>query len=218
MKKKSLLLLLIAAYSISVTACGGKDNSDKSDKSESSSMISTTQSAAGESTSENSSGASSSDSQPANSVELLDKVWGAYGEDDKFSVSGGDATVANMKGPGKYSMEDSQAVDSALGFPAAEAGKVEDAASLMHMMNANTFTCGAFHIKNENDITELAVAVKDNIMKRQWMCGFPDKLVVIKVDSYIVEAFGEEEIINTFKTNVSKAYPDATVISEEPIL
>lgn len=38
-------------------------------------------------------------------------------------------------------------------------------------------------------------------MGRQWMCGFPDKLVVISVDDYLVSVFGNEELVNTFKTN-----------------
>ena len=42
--------------------------------------------------------------------------------------------------PGNFSMDDADLLDSSLGFPAAEAGKIDGAASLVHMMNLNTFT------------------------------------------------------------------------------
>ena len=51
--------------------------------------------------------------------------------------------------PGNFSMDDADLLDSSLGFPAAEAGKIDGAASLVHMMNLNTFTCGAFHVKRQ---------------------------------------------------------------------
>ena len=126
--------------------------------------------------------------QIADSLELLNTVWNSYADDEKFPVAGGDMSEENMTmgAPGNYSLDDADAIDAALGLPASSLDKIDNAASLVHMMNANTFTCGAFRVKDQNDIPTLASEIKDNIMARQWMCGFPDKLVIISVDSYIV--------------------------------
>ncbi len=152
-------------------------------------------------------------------VSLLTTVWNSYQEDEKFSVIGGDFSEENqnMNGPGKYSLEDGAALDSALGFPANSITKIDDAASLVHMMNANTFTCGAFHVANSNDLTSITTSIKENILNRQWMCGFPDKLVIVSVDDYIVSMFGDTQLIDTFKQKLTTAYSSVEVICEEPI-
>ena len=155
----------------------------------------------------------------ADSLELLNTVWTSYADDEKFSAAGGDMSEENMTmdSPGNYSLDDADAIDAALGLPASSLEKIDNAASLVHMMNANTFTCGAFRVKDQNDISALASEIKDNIMARQWMCGFPDKLVIVSVDSYIVSFFGNEELIDQFKDKLTDVYPTASVISEDPI-
>ena len=89
--------------------------------------------------------------------------------------------------------------------------------ALMHMMNANTFTCGAFHVTKSEDVTAVADSLKENILKRQWMCGFPDKLVVITVDDYVVSAFGNGELIDNFKAKLTAVYKSAVVAHEANI-
>lgn len=153
-------------------------------------------------------------------LDLLTAVWNSYEEDNKFPVAGGDMSEENMTmgAPGKFGLADADALDTTLGLPAASVEKIDDAASLVHMMNANTFTCGVFHLKNSEDIADVSAAIKDNIMQRQWMCGFPDKLVIMTVNDYIISLFGENEIVDTFKTNLTTAYTSAETICDEPIV
>lgn len=153
-------------------------------------------------------------------VELLTKVWNSHKEDEKFAVAGGDMSEENMTmdAPGKFGVEDAASLDVTLGLPEASAGKIDGAASLVHMMNANTFTCGAFHVKNAGDISALAGEIKENIMNREWMCGFPDKLVIAKVDGYIVSFFGMEEIVDTFKAHLTEVYSSAEIICDDPVV
>ena len=89
-----------------------------------------------------------------------------------------------------------------LGLP--ETAAVDEAASLVHMMNANTFTAAAYHATG--DTAELAQQLRDNIMHRQWMCGFPDKLVVAEVGEYVVTVFGANELVDTFMTHLNGIY------------
>lgn len=152
---------------------------------------------------------------------LLTAVWDTYGEDEKIPVmgGGGSETPDYVPGaPGKFATDSPDMLDYSLGLPAASASKIDDAASLIHMMNANTFTCAAFHVAKADDVKAVADSLKENIMQRQWMCGFPDKLIVVTVDDYVVSAFGNEEMINTFKTKLTDAYKSATVVYEEAIL
>ncbi len=230
--KKLSAILLAGVMVFSMAACGPKDNSESSADNSSNVEDSSPESSLPESTSQPESGAPSSDqadsgaessggntSEATGALAILDTIWGSYGDDEKFSAAGGDFSEENnvMDGPGKYSVEDAASLDQMLGLPEASAGKIDDAASLMHMMNANTFTCGAFHVSSADDLTAVADAIRDNIQQRQWMCGFPDKLIVITVDDYVISAFGNEEIIDTFRDKTTAAYSSAVLVHEEPI-
>lgn len=188
--KKFLTLLLAAAMTLSLAACGSKADDN-----------------------------SGNNSQPASALELLNAVWANYSDDDKFPAAGGDFDEANMTedAPGNFSVEDGDALDYSLSFPAADAGKLSDAASLTHMMNANTFTAGAFHVASSSDVDSVVSDLKDNIMNRQWMCGFPDKLVIATLGNYVVSVYGDEELVNTFRDKLQAAYSDAAIAYDEMI-
>ena len=154
-----------------------------------------------------------------NSLDLLTNVWSQYKEEDKFSAMGGDTSEAHltMDGPGTYDVSLVEELDAILGLPTDLASQIDDAASLIHMMNANTFTCGAFHVKDANALNDMTKTLKDHILERQWVCGFPDKLVIITVDQYIVSFFGEASIVETFKTTLTATYSSASIAYEENI-
>ena len=65
--KKFLTLLLAAAMTLSLAACGSKNDGN----------------------------ANGGDSQPADALALLNTVWSSYADDDKFAVVGGDYDEAN---------------------------------------------------------------------------------------------------------------------------
>ncbi len=155
----------------------------------------------------------------ADATELLTNVWGTYSEAELFPIGGGDYENVVMDAPGKYDVSKTEEMDSVLGLPQGSAALIDDAASIMHMMNANTFTCGAFHLAESANKQELADSLKDNIMNRQWMCGFPDTLLIMSVgDEYVVSAFGNAEIMETFKTKLTTQYEVAEVMYEESLV
>ena len=157
---------------------------------------------------------------PASALKLLETVWNSYSDEEKFPAAGGDYSEENMRdgAPGNFGINDADILNSSLGFPADEAGKIDGAASLMHMMNLNTFTCGAFHVKESGDVAALCSALRENILARHWMCGFPDKLVIAAVGDYIVSVYGNEELVDTFAAKLAAAYPSAKTVSDEPIV
>ena len=196
--KKIVTLLLAVAMLLTLVACGNgsKDTTANGEETTASQAV-----------------------ESKDPLTVLQTVWASYGDDEKFAVAGGDMSEENSKmdEPGVFSLENKEELDATLGLSAEAAEKVDSAASLVHMMNANTFTCGAFKVKNAEDVASLAEQLKDNILKRQWMCGFPDKLVVASVDDVVLAFFGKNENIDTFKAKLTAAYASAEVISESPI-
>lgn len=155
----------------------------------------------------------------ADATELLTNVWGTYTEAELFPIGGGDYENVVMDAPGKYDVSKAEEMDSVLGLPQSSAAMIDDAASMMHMMNANTFTCGAYHLTDASKQQAFADALKENIMNRQWMCGFPDTLLIAYVgDEYVVSAFGNAEIMETFKTKLTAQYEAAEVMYEESLV
>jgi len=152
-------------------------------------------------------------------LEILETVWGTYADAEKFPIGGGDSANMTMDVPGEFDVANTEELDAMLGFPAAQAGNIDDAASMMHMMNANTFTGGVYHVTDASQVDVVTAALKENIMNRQWMCGFPDTLVIMVVeDTYVVSFFGNAEIVETFKTKVADSYGNSTIAYEESLV
>ena len=191
--KKKIALLLLTVMAISLVACGEKDTANNND-------------------------AAKDGKQAESALDVLQSTWETYEDENKFAAAGGDSQNMVMDEPGNFDAANTEELNAILGFPADAAGKIDDVASLMHMMNANTFTSGAYHVTNADDVQGVADALKESIMNRQWMCGFPETLIIVKVnDNYLVSAFGNGEIIETFKTKLTGVYADATVVYEESL-
>ena len=156
---------------------------------------------------------------PKSALNLLNTVWNSYKEADKFPAVGGDFSEANTKddAPGKFSISDKDALESDLAVPTDAAEKLSSAASLTHMMNLNTFTAASFKIKDKSDVKDFAKAMKDSLQTRHWLCGFPDKFVIITVDRYVVSVFGAADLVDTFKSKTLKAYSGAKVYCEQSL-
>ena len=188
--KKITSLALALALALTLTACGKKDNT-----------------------------AGSGDSSvPADATALLTAVWDAHSDDEKFPAAGGDYENPVEDAPGAVSIADADNLNYMLTLPVEDAGKIDGAASLSHMMNANTFTAGAFHIANAPDVDAVVSDLKDNIMNRQWMCGFPDKLVILTMGDFVVSCFGAEELVDQFRDTLTSVYSEASVVCDEPLL
>ena len=192
--KKILALLLATVLVFSFAACAKKEGT------ESSSSPSDVQA-----------------NQPKSALEILEKVWSKYSTDEKFPATGGSQKHMKEDKPGKFDVSDAEALDFELGFPKANASEIDDAASLMHMLNQNNFSCGVYHVKDSGNVEALAAKVKENILARQWMCGFPEKLVILSVGDYIVSVFGAGELTDTFVSKLSAEYSSAKQLFDVPI-
>ncbi len=158
-------------------------------------------------------------SKYAESLDVLKEVIKVYKEDQLFAMYGGNQENAVMDEPGKFDISKTEELDVTLGLPQSQTSNIEDAASMVHMMNANVFTGAAYRLKTGINMNDFADAVKSNILAKQWMCGQPDTLIIINVDGrYVITAYGEAEIMQIFKTNALSALSGAQVLTETPIV
>lgn len=189
--KKIMMLVVTAALLFSFGGCG-KNSSSKEEGSES--------------------------VQVKDALEILTNIWNGYDEDQKFPVAGGDYDNISDNAPGKLDVSNTEALRSILIVPEEAASMVDDGASMMHAMNANTFTGGAFHLTEAADRGEFTDALKEAVLNNQWMCGFPEEFIVYGVgDEYVVSAFGKSDTIGYFKEQLLKQYPSAEALVEESL-
>ncbi len=178
--KRILSLMLIAVLALSLLAsCGGNGNGDE------------TKAPAGDTT------------EPVtdapvvlpyeSAVDLANKIWAAIPEDNKFMCGGGDSENMAMNEAGKINVAGEEAAGLLvnIGLPADLVSKVDDAASLMNMMNANQLTMGVYHFTNAEDAKAAVAAIKAEVFAKEWMCGFPEKLVVLTLPgNYVISFYG----------------------------
>ena len=155
---------------------------------------------------------------PASALEILENIWALYGDDEKFFAMGGDFNNPVDNAPGNYSLEDVEMFSYQLYVPAEQVANVDQAASLIHAMNTNTFTSGVFHMVDGADVNAFATAVRENVQSAQWMCGFPEKLIIAVIGGeYVLMAFGINDAMNPFGEKLTAAYPDAVIAYSEAI-
>ena len=155
----------------------------------------------------------------ADAQELLTKVWDTYKEDEKFFAMGGHFESPVDNGPGAYDLSKVEDLEFSYCIPADAVALVDDAATIMHAMNANSFTAAAYHVADPANVQTIIDGVKERTMNNQWMCGFPDVLIVVTIgDEYIVTAFGVEDIMANFQAKLLNVYGDAaTVVVEQSL-
>ena len=148
---------------------------------------------------------------------ILNAIWNTYSDEEKFPAAGGDSEHAVDGAPGSFDASNADSLSYLLTFPADDASLIDSAASLVHMMNLNTFTCGAFHVADANNVARLADDLRTTIQAKRWMCGFPDKLVIVTVGQSVLSVYGNEELVNTFRDKLLASYPTAAAVYDEAI-
>lgn len=188
--KKLIAMLLVLVMVLSMAACGAKDETPVETKPQA--------------------------EVPGSALEILEKVWALYGDDEKFPVMGGDMNNMVDGAPGAYGLEDTESLSYQLLVPADQVANIDEAASLFHGMMLNNFTCGAFHVTGDADA--FAAAMVNAVKNNQWMCGMPETMLVSVVGGeYVVMAFGIHDAMNPFIAKLAEAYPEAVTVANESV-
>ncbi len=196
--KPLIITLLAALLPLTLVACGGTPQSETE-------------------------GATSESPLSYESAEdVLSQVWNAVPQEDRFYVGGGNThnpDTMTEGAPGKFVALSDRDYDDLLGYPAADVSKIDDAASLFHGMNVNNFTCAVFHFADSADVTAMVEPIRKNILARQWVCGSPEKTVIIKLPgNYLMTMWGlGEGAVDTFAAKTLSVIDGATVVAEQNI-
>ena len=146
-------------------------------------------------------------------LEILETVWGQFGEDEKWFVMGGDYDAPVDGAPGAAANVD-WLVNTLL-VPEDQTANVKNAASMVHAMMVNNFACGAFQV--EGDAKAFAEAMHTKISTNPWICGQPEKMVIAVLGDFVVAVYGVNDAVNPFETKLTAAYPTAELVYSEAI-
>ena len=148
---------------------------------------------------------------------VLQNIWNAYGDEEKFAIMGGNPEAGIMDAPGSYDMAYAENLGFQLVIPAEQMSNVTEAATMIHMMNANNFSCGAIKLAEGVDEAAFAQAVRDALQGNQWICGFPETMVIARAGGVLVIAFGVNDAMTPFMDNMTAVYSDAQILFNEAI-
>ncbi len=206
MKKGLLCTLLAIVMVVVLAACGTEVTKDNVNKE-------STQNTQEESTQQESNVTIESP------VALLDSVWSMYAEEDKFPVMGGDFETAANDAAGSFNISDVENATASLHITEEALKLVDNVGTITHAMNANTFSAAAYHLADKSNAKTFVESLKDSIKGTQWMCGFPDTLIIYTVaDEYVVAAFGNADAIENFKTKLETVYGKSAILNVEQSL
>ena len=201
--KKLISLLLALVMVLSLAACASTDNNDGTTPATDGSTPATED---------------FNTNAPASALDALENIWAAFGDDEKFPVIGGNMESPVDGAPGNYDMAYAENMPYNLLIPADQIANITEAASMIHMMNANTFTAGVFHLAEGVAAADFAATMQSAVQNNQWICGFPETLVIAAIGGeYVLVAFGNNAAMTPFQTHLSEVYPDAEVLYNEAI-
>ena len=150
-------------------------------------------------------------------LEILNAIWALYGDDEKFPVMGGNPEGGLMDMPGVWDPALLENLVYTTQLPEAQLAEITEAATMIHMMNANTFTAAVYGLAEGVDAAAFAQAVRDGVQNARWMCGFPELLNVTVVGEYVLVAYGLADAMNPFQAHLAEAFADAETLFSENI-
>lgn len=204
--KKTITFLMALILGVSfLTACGAKEEPPATQPSKPTETTNQTQNQ------------TDAPQKTGGALEILETVWGLYGEEDKFAAIGGDENNFVDGAPGIYDITNTETLMFGLLVPQGQIPHLQEAASLVHGMNSNVLSAAAFRLTEGTDLNAFATEMREAIQGNQWLCGFPDKLLVAVVgENYVVTAFGQEPL-ETFAAKLKQAYPSTQVLYDEAV-
>ena len=204
--KKLVVLLLMITLGIGCVACSKKNPTDTQNTSGVNSEMN-------QPTEQDTQKPATPSVQVTDSLEILTKVWNSYGEEEKFYAAGGHPDAYVEGKPASYNLSKAEDLERTFCIPQESIQLVDDAATLQHSMNINNFSAAAYHLKSASDMQKVVDSIKDMTLNNQWLCGFPEKLIVVSVgDEYLVSAYGNGELITNFENKLSAVYGNAVKV------
>ncbi len=155
-------------------------------------------------------------------LEIMETVWNAISDDDKFYVAGGDYDNIVENGPGKFNLTGEEAATSLRGmtwYPEADFAKLDDAATMIHGMMLNNFCAATYHFTSSADATAMIDTLKDTLLNAHYMCGQPEKIAILTVPGdYLIVMFGlGEGCVDLFASTAVSVIDGAAIVVDQGI-
>lgn len=193
--KRLISLLLVLVMALSMAACSSTNNDNTT-----------------------TAGTTAAPVVETSALEILENIWNAFGEDQKFPVMGGAADAYVDGAPGSVEVANTDMLIYTLLLPESQVNQIDEAASLMHGMMLNNFTAAAYHLTEGTDVDAFTAAVHETIHNNPWICGMPEQMLIAVVHGeYVVTAFGVNAAMDPFKTNLTAVYPETQIAYSESI-
>lgn len=208
--KKLIALMMAFAIVASFAACGAKNETENTQNS----TNTTTVPEEGVSIEENIGGTlgNTGDYKPqidsnSTAVELLEPIWMGLGGEHQPAAYGGHYSEEYNNGPATYELTYADELANVLMLPADKMDSVEDAATVVHLLNANSMTAGVVKLKEGTDVKAFADAVADRITNNQWICGFPEWMSVVQInDNFLFIAYGVYDLVSPMVENMDSSW------------
>lgn len=229
--KKIILIALSVLMVFSVVACGKdpagqEDTSVTVDTSTIPEDTSTTSASETEDTKPSDEPAKGADEMLNATIdqfaEILSPLFEAPADDVKGAFVGGyfseDETTIKTGAAGKTPIDAEEAATTfkTVSLITDESfAKLDDAAVFHHMMNMNTLAVASMKVANAADVESVANSLKESVGGNEvWICGFPERYVIITIDTYVISAYGNADMVNAVKTAVTGTYTNAAVVAD----
>jgi hypothetical protein len=159
-------------------------------------------------------------------IELLQIIFDGYNaaqatDDTKLWVGGGNIynfDTVNPEGPAAFVALADTDYDENLAVPTTEVAKIASAASMFNLMNTNNFNCYTIQFNAGTDVDASIEAIKAQVLARRWICGAPEKLVIVKMpgDCILVVwgAVNYGGIVDPFAASIPTLVEGATIVVE----
>ncbi len=140
--------------------------------------------------------------EDTDAVTVLQNIWDEMAEEGKFPCFGGSIESSVDGAPGEVATSDENMLTNTLLVPEDVQGSAVEVASLVHMMNTNTFTGASIKLDGIS-ASDAADKIKDNFMNTQFVCGIPEKISIAVYGDYVVYAYGDGVIVDDFMSGIS---------------
>ena len=161
---------------------------------------------------------------PAYGVESIDEVRSYFVGTEMQTVTEKDEDTGEefsyempKNEPGSLSFDNFAEWENQTMLPADALAQIQNAAIFYSLMNMNNGTFYSFELKNESEVASLADRVQSNIKSNYWICGFPERFLIMRTDDVLICAYGLESAMNAWKSAVTSVYENAEVLYDEAL-
>lgn len=158
----------------------------------------------------------------SSALTVLEPIWMGLGAEHQPAAYGGHFSEEYMSGPATYELTYAEDLAATLLLPTDQLDSIADAATVVHLLNANSMTVGVVKLKEGTDVKAFADATAERITNNQWMCGFPERMAIVQInEEFLFIGYGLFDMIDPMVENMDQTWTldqlyNVSLVTEEP--